>query len=449
MSSAPQEAKRGRASLVQEWFLLAQATNPSAPPLHCHSAYRVRGNLDLDRLREAAQDVVDCHPALRTRFDLDGEVALQSVLPAATIELVKEGRPIEFEEGVRLLEREASRPFNRQQPPLGRLVVVETTGGDYLVSLVVDHLVADGYSFDILLADLSAAYRQRGRERVAELDPAGPYLTYAAEQRERFDQGRKRELAAYWRNQLGGSRDSFGVKLPGYRSCKELTGSSIIRISLPREMLDGLEETSESLRTTKFCLGLAAVQALVATLTERRRVTVLTSCANRFDPRYERTVGWFANGVFPTVEVDSSMPGRVLIERAEDAVLGAMEHGDMPSWHVRREIWPELPEGLRREPGVYFMYRLVDGAELDLDGARLETIDLDEEVDTPGIQFWLLERAGTLELEVFHYASEYSRGDAEWLAGAFVSALESLLDESGEPLNQTHLFKYKGGKVHV
>jgi hypothetical protein len=64
----------GRASLVQEWYLLAQAADPTAPPLHCHAAYRVRGDLDLERLRAAAQDLVDCHPSLRTAFAIEGDL---------------------------------------------------------------------------------------------------------------------------------------------------------------------------------------------------------------------------------------------------------------------------------------------------------------------------------------------------------------------------------------
>jgi hypothetical protein len=442
----------GRASLVQEWYLLAQAADPAAPPLHCHAAYRVRGHLDVERLRRAAQDLVDCHPSLRTAFAIEGNLVTGSVLAEAAIEVVTAGEAeagVAPDEGARMLEREAVRPFDRSLPPLARLVVVAIGPREHLLALVVDHLVADGLSFDILLRDLAASYGERGRGGRARLDPSGAYLEYAAEQRRDFAEGRGEELADHWREQLGPSLESFSVRLPGYRGEAELSGSQISRVALPEALASRLAEAAEKLHTTKFCLCLTAAQALIATLTGRRRVTTLTSCANRFDERYEGTVGWFANGIFPTAEIDLAEPRRVLFERVEDAVLGALEHADMPAWHVRRRIWPELASGFRREPGVYLMYRALDGAELELEGAALEPIELEEEVDTPGLQFWILERDGSLELQTHHYRSEYPREDAERHTRRFVAILESLLVDFDEPLGLSDPLEHEGGKVHV
>jgi hypothetical protein len=442
----------GRASLVQEWYLLAQAADPAAPPLHCHAAYRVRGDLDVGRLRASAQDLVDCHPSLRSAFEIEGDTVTGSILSGAAIEVVTATGAeagTDSSEGMRMLEREAVRRFDRSRPPLARLVVVSVGPQEHLLAFVVDHLVADGLSFDILLRDLASCYRERARDGRAQLDPSGAYLEYAAEQRRQFSEGRGEELAAYWRAQLGPSLDDFSVRLPGYVGEAKLSGSEISRMVLPEELASRLAAAGEKLHTTKFCLCLTAAQVLTAVLTGRRRVTTLTSCANRFDQRYEGTVGWFANGVFPTADIDLAEPRRALFERVEDAVLGALENADMPAWHVRREIWPELPSGFRREPGVYFMHRMVDGAELDLEGLTLEPIELEEEVDTPGIQFWILEREAGLELQTHYYSSEYPREAAERHTQRFVAILESLLVDFDEPLGLSDPLELEERKVHV
>jgi hypothetical protein len=144
--------------------------------------------------------------------------------------------------------------------------------------------------------------------------------------------------------------------------------------------------------------------------------------------------------------VDFSMPLRALVRETEGVVFEAVEHGDMPAWHVRRKIWPDLPEGFRRDPGVYFMYREVGKTDFFLDGLELEQIELAEEVDTPGLQFWMLEREGRVDVEVLHYLSEYPQAVAERAARCYLEALEALVSNLNEPIGKVLENSFGQGK---
>ncbi|WP_394326939.1 condensation domain-containing protein, partial [Actinoplanes awajinensis] len=123
------------------WFL-HRLEGPSATfnlPLALH----LTGELDVDALRAAVQDVVDRHESLRTVFPESGGDPHQSVLRGeqarATVRVVRAAdSPLE-----EALRQEARNPFD-----LGRELplraVLFGAGGEHVLLLVLHHVAGDG-----------------------------------------------------------------------------------------------------------------------------------------------------------------------------------------------------------------------------------------------------------------------------------------------------------------
>ncbi|GGK78882.1 condensation domain-containing protein [Mangrovihabitans endophyticus] len=430
-SRPPAGATTGRASLGQEWALLSSLRDPGAPALQFHVAYHVRGPLEPTLLRKSLQSVIDRHSALRTRFSVADDAARQHVDPTATAELSVEdvsGHPPEHRarHATHLLRAYVRQPFDRSRAPLTRALLVRCAENEHLVAFAFDHLIADGWSLDLFTRDLSTAYARSRGDATASLTAAADYAGWAQTQRAGFDAGRLDEVAAYWRDQLGPDPEDFALRLPGYRSNDGLHGPAALDLDVAGEVATALAESSRAMRVSPYCTGMAALKALIADLTGRRRVTLLSSCANRLDAEYQQTIGWFANGVFPTTTVDLTASFRDLVAAVQDTVLGATAHGDLPAMHVRRRIWPTLPAGFRKEPGVYFMQNEMWGNALRLAGAEVALLPLEEDADSPGLHLWLLQDDAKLRLHVLHYESEYSREYVGEFAETFLRALHAL-----------------------
>ncbi|MGF1427365.1 condensation domain-containing protein [Kitasatospora sp. LaBMicrA B282] len=438
--AAPVGVGAPRASMAQEWAVLSAVHDPDAPTLQFHAVYRVRGPLDTGALRAALQAVLDRHPALRTVLRVDGETVRSHLLDATAEPAVEElgwlPEPSRVTEALLLLDHEVRRPFDRTRAPLLRAHLVRLADRDQLLALVLDHVAADGWSLDLLVADLGAAYRAALTGEPAELTESRPYQRWAAEQWERHRTGRLDEVAGYWKGRLGADPSAFAVRLPGYRAGRGLSDPASLRLRVPAAAVSALEGACRELRSTPYCVSMAALKALIARQTGSPRVTVLTTAANRLEPEYQDTVGWYANGVFPTTDVELGLSFRRLVERVRGTALAATAHGDLPAWYVRRRMWPSVPAGFRKDPGVYFMFNELWGRALRFDGAEVEPVPLEETADSPGLHMWLLQDGPAVDLTVLHYRSEYPESYVREFADDFLAAVGALAAAPDLPVGE-------------
>jgi acyl carrier protein len=441
-AESPAGTVPNRASMAQEWVLLSRMDDPDAPALQFHVVYRLGGPFRPEVFRGALRMVLDQHASLRTSFRVVDGIALQEVADDLDADLTVEDvstLPAADRTGAarRVLEREVHRGFDSASGSRIRARVVRCAPDEHYLALVLDHLVADGWSLEVVTQDLGTAYSALLHGDRPVLTEAGSYLDWSREQWARFDAGRGDELSDYWSRQLGPDPGEFALKLPGYQDNGGLSGPSAVTLDVPGEVTTRLSSACQELRTTPYCLTMTALKALIAHETGRRRVTVLTTSANRADSGYEDTVGWFANGVFPTSDVDLGLSFRRLLHAVQPNILAAMSHGDAPAVYVRRRIWPEVSGGFRKDPGVYFMYNALWGMSLRLDGVRIDPVVLDEVADSPGLHLWLLEHEGALQLSMLHYRSEYLADYVRGFGHRFLAAIEALARRLDEPVDTT------------
>ncbi|KAF1977723.1 hypothetical protein BU23DRAFT_596079 [Bimuria novae-zelandiae CBS 107.79] len=117
------------------------------------------GPVDIERLLDAWQSVVDSHAMLRTIFTdriLNNGVFYQLVLAKSKANTVWLSCGTN-EEAVSLLDSYPALEYNDRTPP-HRLIVCQTTSGDILFKFDASHALVDADSVGVLLRDLSQAY---------------------------------------------------------------------------------------------------------------------------------------------------------------------------------------------------------------------------------------------------------------------------------------------------
>ena len=148
----------------------ARSTNPTSSISH--------GALDAPALRAALNDLIVRHPALRSTFSEDG--GTQFFHPSGrTIELMEHDfsslahnspsalLPLSLIKGA-----ESSIPFDLTNGPLFRIHLVKLSADRHELLFTAHHLVCDGWSFGMILAELAAAYNARKAGRLPKLPPA-------------------------------------------------------------------------------------------------------------------------------------------------------------------------------------------------------------------------------------------------------------------------------------
>ncbi|RKW39610.1 MAG: non-ribosomal peptide synthetase, partial [Lautropia sp.] len=161
---------------------------------------KLRGRLDVARLRQALQAVVDHHPSLRTTFHAgeSGEV-WQRVHPQLVLDVplldMTAGRAsaeASADTTAALVEGAVARlshePFDLTRGPLLRAQLLRTAPDEHHLLVVVHHIVCDEWSVQLIIDELARRYRAAVLGETVQMpEPAITYADYAHWQKQWID----------------------------------------------------------------------------------------------------------------------------------------------------------------------------------------------------------------------------------------------------------------------
>ncbi|MGW2601539.1 amino acid adenylation domain-containing protein [Streptomyces klenkii] len=296
-------------SPLQEGMLYhAHKGGGAADPYHVQTALDLEGPVDAAALRVALSLLTDRHPALRAgfRWDCQGR-AVQSVPETVAVplreadltRLPEADRERAAEEAAR---RDRDEPFDLAVPPLLRAVLLRLGEGRSRLLLSYHHVLMDGWSMQVALADLADLYGQVASGAVpgpAARPSALAYLRYVAD--------RDVALAGkHWQTLLRGVTEPTLLTPPGG---EERARPHTVLLELPAERTAALRARARERALSLNTLVLGAWALVLAQLTGRTDVVFGTVVADRPPhlPGVESMVGLMNNAV--PVRVDTGAAG--------------------------------------------------------------------------------------------------------------------------------------------
>jgi glutamate-1-semialdehyde aminotransferase/3-oxoacyl-(acyl-carrier-protein) synthase/acyl carrier protein len=140
----------------------------------------LKGNLDIDSLKNAFIKVVNRHEALRTRkIDSAGFHISSVVTPKINVLNANHIEGIEKTKGYdAFLGKQGAISFSLEDGPLIRMLVIQISNNHYKVLLTSHHLVADGYSIELIWNELSRTYSSEIKGKLLGLLPSAKLSTF-------------------------------------------------------------------------------------------------------------------------------------------------------------------------------------------------------------------------------------------------------------------------------
>ncbi|WP_193474574.1 non-ribosomal peptide synthetase [Streptomyces griseomycini] len=300
---------------------------PSVDFYTVQTPLELAGALDAAVLRRATVALVDRHASLRAGFlrRRSGE-AVQAVARSAEpaweeVDLSGLGADEQGPRLARLLADDRARRFDTARPPLLRFTLVRLAAERHVLLLTNHHIVLDGWSLPLLLADLFRIYRDGGSADALEpVVPFGDYLGWlAAQDREEAERAWRSALAG-----LDGPTLVAGPAGPGgpvraqRRAVAELSPADTARLT----------ETARSRGLTLNTVVQGAWALLLSVLTGRQDVVHGSTVAGRPPelPGSERIVGLTMNTVPARVRIDPAEPVAALLARLQDGQTALARH---------------------------------------------------------------------------------------------------------------------------
>ncbi|AIR91418.1 non-ribosomal peptide synthase/polyketide synthase [Pseudomonas cremoricolorata] len=332
-------------SLAQNRLWLLWQLQPESAAYNIPAGLSLRGELDVAAVQAAFQMLVARHEALRTRFsEVDGQ-ALQHIQPAQPFSVQqRDCRELAPQQVLALREEEAQQPFDLRQGPLLRVTLVRLDDELHQLWVTLHHIVADGWSLNILLDEFARLYADPGVKLPALSLGSADHGIW---QRQWLAEGEGARQLAYWQQRLGDALPVLDLYPDHPRSTLHSQRAARLRVKVPAPLTRALRTLAQTQQASLFMVLLAGWQALLHRYTGQADIRVGVPNANRPLLATQGLVGVFINTQVLRAELDPRLPFAALLEQVRQRTLEAQAHQDLPF----EQLLEALPEA--REQGLF------------------------------------------------------------------------------------------------
>lgn len=422
------------------WFL--QLLDPDDASYNIFLTRRLRGVLDVSALARALTETVLRQESLRTRFpEIDGG-AVQEILPHSTVVLeqhdLRHLAPDVVEgEVAHLVAACTNAAFDlRERPPL-RCKLFRLGDTEYVLCIVVHHIIFDGWSFSVLDTELAALYNAFVAGRSSPLPPLP--LQFREFARRQHDKGAEPDVLAYWRDRLA---NCVPLELPTDRprpAVKTSNGGFVTR-TLTRTFADKLNQLARTSRCSLFMVLLAAYQALLSRHTGQTDICVGSPVAGRDAVELEPIIGYLTNTLVLRADLSDDPTFHDLLIRTRRSLLADMARQAVPFEQLIASL--EIERDLSRTPLFQTMFVMqgmtgAPGTGHWLDGIESEWFDPGSRQAKFDLMLDVLPADDGQILCVFCYSTDvFEPITVERFASRWMTLLEAIVCDSDVPISR-------------
>ena len=281
------------------WFL-NQLEGASAT-YNIPAAVRLTGKLELNALQQALSEIVRRHEVLRTSFPTVNGTPVQVIHPATTMNLnLVDLQQLEAKEREAVVHQqaqlEAITPFELEIAPLVRCKLLHLSATEYVLLVTMHHIVSDGWSMGVLIAEFSRLYQAYSAGEPSPLAAlAIQYGDFAVWQRQWLSGEILQHQLNYWLTQLAGAPELLELPTDRTRPSVQTFRGKTQSFRINPDLSQQLQTLSRQSGTTLFMTLLAAFAALLYRYSGQSDILIGSPIANRHRQEIEPLIGFFVN----------------------------------------------------------------------------------------------------------------------------------------------------------
>lgn len=368
-------------SAAQQRFLTAEAASGRALYNLC-SVLRFEGRLDLQRLQNALQQLVDRHEVLRTHYPVDEQGQVQALCTSWSVPLaVVAALPVPLEQQEQWCADEYAHqlatPFDLAQDKPLRLNAFSDAGQQWTwLFFTIHHVAYDAWSAQQLTQELAESYRALAAGAVAEQPALSiQYRDYAAWEREWLDSEQCREQIRHWQSVLADAPGPLALPLdrPRPHPAQRSHSGAVLTRELPVDVSAQIDDAIRSQGVTLYLYGLTAFSWLLARYSGEHDLCLGTSIAQRDRPELAPLIGPLLNTLVIRQRMEDNPDFASALLRSRDTVAAAFDNQTLPFERVLQSL--DRPRGEPLFQAMFVQVDLAQSRRLELPGVAVEVLD--------------------------------------------------------------------------
>jgi amino acid adenylation domain-containing protein len=350
----------------------------------------IKGDLDVDALREAFDKLIEHYEILRTRFkqDDEGEIFQQVLSPRENnfklhhIKSSSHGDNISFKN--QLIESAIKYEFKLHEESLLRATLIEDNDISFTLVFVIHHIISDGWSIDILTNFLFEQYNTIASGE-SKSPPELPihYKDYAVWERENLQSKNYKESKVYWKHQFSGEIPVLELPFKTERfQTKSFEGKTVVQ-HFPKYLVSEFKRFCSAQDVTLFMGLMAVTKVLLFRYTNQKEIVVGTPVAGREHFQLKDQIGVFINTLALKSNFDGNFSFLEVLRQVKYLLLEAYEHQNYPFDALIEAL--NIPRDLSRNPLFDVMVTLQNTDEENREINWVEGLQIEELTIKEGI----------------------------------------------------------------
>jgi len=335
---------------------------------------RLNGLLNENALREAIDEVINRHEALRATFTEDGEsvkvaTSIRNEIPLVDLSSLT---PAEREQSCAKIVGEESRtPFDVARGPLLRIKVLRLEPECHVVLFTSHHIVCDGWSTNVILDELAQLYATKLEGRASNLPAPKSFLEYAREQSREKNSLAMKQVEEYWLKQFEKPAPVLELPTDRPRSAMKSFAGATYRAKIAESEYRSIKKAGAQRGCTLFVTLLAAYELLLCRLANQDDVVVGIPAAGQALLEGSPLVGHCVNFLALRAQINKDLAFADFAKQVKGSVLDAHEHQNYTYGTLVRKLG--IPRDPSRLPLIEVQFNLERiGSAMKLPGLRGE-----------------------------------------------------------------------------
>ncbi|WP_317658691.1 non-ribosomal peptide synthase/polyketide synthase [Pseudomonas sp. KU43P] len=423
------------AAQSRQWFIWK--LDPQAATYNLHRAVQLNGPVDPEAVAASLRAIVARHENLRSRFhEVEGQPQLL-IEPEAELDLAYEDltalpAPEREARAEQLGMACAITPYDLAAGPLLRVTLLRLGAEHYRLLLGVHHIVADGWSMNLLVDEFTRGYNAHCRGTGSELPVlTAQYADCAAWQRKLLSAGEGERQLEYWLQRLGGEAPTLELPADHQRPARPSGQGAVLCFDLPEALAGALRKVAQAHGATLFMLLLAAFKVQLYRYTGQPDLRVGVPVAGRGNGESQRLIGFFVNTLVMRTELDGRDSFDSVLARVRQGALADQAHQDLPFEQLVEALAPT--RSLSHNPLFQVIYnhqwhdtdalQALDGVAMESLAPLMRAVDCDLALDTAE------DSAGRLRCEISYATDLFSAASIERWRRHFEALLAQIAEQ--------------------
>ena len=378
--------------------------------------------LDINKLQECFNTLINKHEALRTHFDIKNNEVVQIIDDNINFELTLDNANTD---DLNKIYTDFVKHFDLSKAPLFRTKLVKLENHKMLILLDMHHIISDGTSLGILLQELCDLYNESELTE-KQID----YKDFTLWEKEQFESKEFKKSKEYWVNQFKDEIPLLNMPTINPRPSVQNFEGSNYHTKLSAEVFDKVNEVSKKLNITPYMLMLSCYYILLSKYTSQDDIVVGTPIVGRELPELSNMLGMFVNTLAMRNTVQHKLSFKEFSKNIKENCLNGFKNQIYPFDMLVKEL--KINRDTSRNPlfDVMFVYQNNGYPEINFKDTKTEYFIPDNNISKFDLTLEVLPINNEYDLRFEYCTKLFDEDFIKRFSMHYINILNTILDNN-------------------